>query len=464
MFSIGNILKGVITNNPLVSGVSSLIRNVAQKKAGTPATSMGINSNTQTPEATLATATAPKTTNVPVSNTVKATVSPTVTKTPVNAPIVPEAPQTPQAPQIAGFNTATPTTTIPQSYQDAINMLAQLSTMSGEEKAARSDLADFQKNTRLSIEGEAQRRIPKGFVGARQGQIARTAAAEEGNLIQNISNLMSERELAMNATKSIVDAQKPVPLTVGTGLVSPTSGQTVAGGVFGEGVTSVPAGTAFRQGDPFDEAVRQYMNTGDIPAKYNIPAFSSQIQARADDLFKQSGQGDTFNPIARKQGVASDTASLKEVQSKIDVQAPAIQSFSATAQNMLQTMNNAGLNQSNVPLKNAIDNLVSRGIWTSAERAKFNQQLDALVTDYARAKTGKSVLAVDDKKTYEQLISPNFTPQVLATIIGGIKQELGNDLDANTKQLQTIQGRIQGVDFNKNKSSSSDNIFAESWI
>lgn len=325
-------------------------------------------------------------------------------------------------------------------YMDYVNGLAQAQGYSPEYIQALQQQQQAQmQGQQLGLNSAALNsnlytgnNLPGDTLNYAQGA---TAKAQAQNTLQQAQN--SVQQLSANqqmevqalvrsgniaAAQALVQAYQPVSVSPGTSLVSPVNGQQTYSGVGGlVGVNSI---------NSVNTLGNQYPDAGILPT-------DSLEVARQKVSAAPSFQGST--PTGK-----ADIESLSTQQSYLDTTTRAYQTATSNLGTLQTFMQQSGLNDSNVPIINQIQNKVKGKLLDPGVVAAFTSSLEGLRAEYAQVLSRGGSVTDTERKTANALIPDDLNPQQLRTVTNQLSIEGQNAVNESQHQVDTIKGRLYG--------------------
>lgn len=207
----------------------------------------------------------------------------------------------------------------------------------------------------------------------------------------------------------------------------------------------------------------------------NSPAYRAQFQSQYQTAAGGTGIYNKLDTGGLQQNsdgtisLVSDAAKAlgagqsASVQSNIDIYnklAPAYKAANDDFTALTSFMQNAGLNQSNVPILNQVQNAVNAKVLDPGAVGAYNSYIQSLRSNYANllaARTG-SVAGVNDEAN--SLIPNNLTVSQLQLVKDALNANGQNILNATQQQIQQGLGSLQGnSSFTGNSSLSGGGLY-----
>lgn len=336
------------------------------------------------------------------------------------------------------------------SYSNTAGQSIPLPFITGQQAQIQREQATLAQPLESSLAlAQAQRQL--------QGTAAQAALTEADNRIANYDSFMKPVSTAYGGTLSQFD---PTTGTYKT-LVNPfgTATGTANGTDTGAGSTNAILG--------------QLAAAGIDTTRYNIPGLIAAVQNGATPADILAGRGAAAGIKAAavttaNAGPAADAASLKTQQAYLDTTNRAYQTATQNFTVLQNFMQQYGLNQSNVPLINQLQNKIKAGVADPGAVAAFNSQLAGLRAEYAQVLSRGGEVTDSSRASAASLIPDDLSPAQLATIEQQLNLEAGNAISESQSQINTIQGRINTngsagtTNFGTSSGSSSSNPFSAS--
>lgn len=397
--------------------------------------------------------------------------------------------------QTAPTQTATPvtgtsntggtvTTNPPQSSNPYLNQVQALSQLSPAEVDAQTQLNTLNSNATQGQFNVSQQPIAQGFISGQQAAMQTQANIAQQPLQQKLALAQAQRQAALDSAKTALQYQSPVSLGVGTNLVNPLTGDTVAEGqsyAAKQGVANVLSlskaypDAGILPTDTPDIAAQKASSAASFIAKFGKQSAQWNPNTGQFDIISTSklgtttpGSGFTGNPngngttptssgssplLSTPTSTATGTNQIKQVQQALGITADgingpqtkaAVQAFQ-TAHGLtpdgivgpktLAALNMAGTNKSSTPP--TVNSTVAAT--SSNPLSKLSGGAFTLVTtgDYQSGAypAQKAAALAEVRKTF-----PNFNPAVAAANAGAIADQ--------TKQQADVTRGITAADSN----------------
>jgi hypothetical protein len=365
----------------------------------------------------------------------------------------------PQAPTYAGLvgtlaeRAQTPSREVQDAYKAYQNKAENLRKYRQSVSSARADI--------LSAP------VLAGISQGREQAMTRAAAEREaalGSELEAASNLyqgtLTGQGQQLSALGTAAGLGAPVQVAPGSTLVTPFEGETVAGGLGGY--------ANYQTAEQVMGLIRQYPDAGYVydpnrSPQENLQTFQTEALKRSPTYQKETyGQPGAMSVVGGAQlGSAADlTKQASELQSVVN---GAEANFSL----LVDTARRGGVNDTNVPVLNTLQQNLNRGLTSSAAVAAFRQLLEDVrmqyatvlgggsVTDSARAQANAQIpddVSLSTLKTLEQ--SLKYAAQ---NRISGIQNQIGSLTNVNSAgnngesvsvgkyQYQKVNGKWQLV-------------------
>lgn len=370
-------------------------------------------------------------------------------------------PGAPATPNTSTDPTQNPLVTSP-AYQAAVSAYQAALPLTPEETQNQTDINNLQNSLRTAYTNTDNQSIPLDFITGQQKQLQSSEANLEAPLQAQAALLQAKRTANLDASKFAVqtasdqlsalrDISKPVSLSYGGELVNPVSGATINGGAFGS--TSGTTGTGIDPSTGLSPTastsdILGYLSTNGIDiTRYSGPGLINAVQngATAQDILSGRGAaagliaGDT---AAGSAGSKSDATSLAQQTQYLDTTTRAYNTATDNFNVLQNFMSQYGINQSNVPIINQLQNNVKAGATDPGAIAAFQTQLSGLRSEYAQVLSRGGEVTDTARNTALSLIPDNLSPSQMATIKTQLDKEGGNAIQEAQAQVNTIKSRL----------------------
>lgn len=239
--------------------------------------------------------------NNPVKPAIPGTVVNPATGGIVSQPATPAIPPTPETPATPPAPAPNPLFTNPE-YEAAQKEYRAAIPLTPEEIANQEEINKLQESIRAGSIGEAERPIPLEFITGRQKAIEQRGLALEAPLTAKAALLQAKRTGILEASKfkleqeaskigALREASKPVSVAMGSSLVNPITGKTVASG--GSYIDKQAHDTFFNLAQTYPDANIQWNDA--LSAQQNLQA--AQKAAQASPSFTARNTYYSTNPL-----------------------------------------------------------------------------------------------------------------------------------------------------------------------
>lgn len=283
-----------------------------------------------------------------------------------------------------------------------------------------------------------------------QGQSQNTYALAQNSIQQLSANQQMQvqaliRSGNISAAESLVQASQPVGVSPGTSLVSPLNGQQSYSGLGGlQGVN----------------AINQYNSLQQQHPDANIPAYN-------DSLSPAENQQLAMKAVATSPSFQSSTpegqaniSSLVQQQGYADTTNRAYQTATSNLGTLNTFMQQTGINSSDVPIINQIQNKIKAGLLAPGVVAAYQSSIAGLRAEYAQVLSRGGSVTDTERKSADTLIPDNLSPKQLATVTKQLSLEGTNAINEANSQVQSIKNRLSG---SNNSSSSNGGGSSTGW-
>lgn len=219
----------------------------------------------------------------------------------VSQPAMPAVPPTPKTPATPPAPAPNPLFTSPE-YEAAQKEYKAAIPLTQEEIANQEEINKLQESIRAGSIGEAERPIPLEFITGRQKAIEQRGLALEAPLTAKAALLQAKRTGMLEASKfkleqeagklgALREASKPVSVAMGSSLVNPLTGKTVASG--GSYTDKQAYDTFFNLAQTYPDANIKWNDA--LTAQQNLQA--AQKAAQASPSFEAKQTVYAINPL-----------------------------------------------------------------------------------------------------------------------------------------------------------------------
>lgn len=367
--------------------------------------------------------------------------------------------------------------TVANPYEQYAQQLAQANTLS-------PDYLNALKAVNTANLKAQQDQVNGQYVGDTagfaQGATARQENTDALNTLSATNALGVQQQIRQGnvaAATALTQASQPTSVSPGSSLVSPLNGQTTYSGL--GGLTSV-------------NAIDQYNSLQQSYPGANIPAYdpnqspaanqqiaqmavanSPQYQAQFLSTYSTPGGGTgVFNKLnsnllqpnadgtlslvggaAAALGSANAAALGQQVQS-YNTTSVAFNTVNSTLSNMIQFMQQNGIDQAGVPIINQLQNKFAGQTGGAGIIAAYNSDIQELRTNAAQViARGGSVAGTNDEAN--SLIPSNLSPDQLAPLAAQFKQNGVTALNQMQTQMSQITSQLPGGGSSQSFGSSS---------
>lgn len=353
------------------------------------------------------------------------------------------------------------------AYQNQVNEVAQAQGYSpayiqalNQQYGAQTQGAALQAN---STNINANVATGNGFTGFTTGQ-----AQTEGGIQQNL-NTQQEQTNAIQQLSA--NQQLNTQQLARTGAISAAQTQLQYSPTGMEGANAISSvnalsnqypGAGILPTDSIETAQQKVAQSSAYQAgfqsTYSTPGGGTGIYSKLNmNGFTQNSDGSLTLVPAAAAALGSANANVVQNQvSNLSTINSAIQSSSKTAQSMTSFMNQYGLNQSNVPIINQIQNSVNSQLPKAGALTALNVDLNTLRSDYSQFLIGRGGSVAGTNQEATDAIPNNISPSQLQTVIQQMQQDGQNTADSVSQQInQALSGISTNTDSSTNTSSSS---------
>lgn len=361
-----------------------------------------------------------------------------------------------------------PLTNSPE-LQAAIARLRGSYQLSPAEQDAQKQLNDINSSFGLADARTQGQPIAMPFITGQQAQLQREKAAETIGPAAALGLAQQNRTLAQNEAgaelgvatgqlSTIAGLNTKQALPFGSSTFTPASGAPGGGGPFGGSSTSSTPptpGSAFDPSNAIDQMVQTYLNTGEMPSNIaSMPQYAAVITQRANDIAQQQ-TGQPFNAAARKTALSTDQSSLGNLQTQYDQSNTSLGTVKANGKLLLDGLTKAGLNSSSLPIANAIQAAIAKGIIAPGDQAAFTNSLNTLQSEYAKMLMGTGIPTDQATGRAQAALPANLSAADLAKVLDRMVGEGTNAIGSLKTNIDTINKRINPYDFTGKKSATS---------
>lgn len=383
---------------------------------------------------------------------------------------------TPAVPSISSLDPSNnPLVSSPQ-LEAALKALQDAQAPTSAELAAEQGLANLNTSYQQAYVNAEGQPIPLDFITGQQRRLQESVQSLAAPLQAQATIEQAKRQAAINASNYALQAEQnklqslreintPVTIPLGGTAITPANPNTTLGtGIFGMSSGAIgstlqtspeaPYGQPFNPSNALDADTEQYMNSGSMPTsgRFLTPGYSAIVQQRADQLSQQM-TGQPFNASQRTSQVSADTQSLQNIQTQTDQANSSLNTIVANGQLLLQGLTAAGLNSTNVPIANAIQQVMAKNLVNPGQAAAFENSLNTLQNEYAKLLMGKGSTTDNARNSAEAALPSTLSASQLAQVIDRIVNEGQNFITSLSQQTQAIQKRLSPYNFNVSPSN-----------
>jgi hypothetical protein len=366
-----------------------------------------------------------------------------------------------------------------QDYASSFSLSPDILSTQGQLNDITSRQAMLNANEKAGEANVQDQPIAMSLIGGQQAALQRQLAAQQGQqaalaipLQQKLALAQMQREAAQKQTQaqlqnqqSLLDLNKGVAVAPGTSLVQPYTGSELFSGIGGlQGKSALD--TFYNLQQTYPDAAIQWDNSKspqeNLAAAQQAASKSPNYQAKANSfsVFTTPGGGQSI--INTKTGQPTSTLSTPEQGASANANAASLKTQQVYSDNITGAFNTAnsnlatitnlmqkyGLNQSNVPIVNQLNNNLKAQADPGAIGA-FNAAIKSVRGEYARVLAKGGEVTDKDNANAASLIPDNISPQDLNKVAAQLQAEAKNAISAANQNIQDIQGRL-------NQSSSQD--------
>lgn len=353
-------------------------------------------------------------------------------------------------------------------YLDYVNGLAQAKGYSPDYVSAlQATQAAQLRNAQL--EGNLATGMTPGDTQAYASGI--TARAQSLNSIQSLAaqQALQAQELIRQGNiagaSAIVDAYKPQPVSPGSSLISPATGQTMYGGA-GAYSDYQAQQTYFNLAQNFPDAQIPAYNP-QLSAQQNLqiaqqsaaksPSFQSRnlvLTQLPDGSYGyvqknqlSTGASGGINTLISSEQGASAKANASSLAQQTQYFDTTQRAYTTALQNLSvlqQFMQQNNINQSNIPIINQLQNKVKAAALDPGVIAAFQSSLAGLRAEYSQVLARGGARSVETDNEAKSLIPDDLNPSQLQTVTAQLNKEGANAVNEARSQIQAIQSRLAG--------------------
>lgn len=385
--------------------------------------------------------------------------------------------------------TGTTTTGTSSAQNDYINTLkaardqyANYAKPSDAESNTRIDLADL--NSGYTSAKTAARQGYENTLNASGGLLGgaqqaatteqRHANADLANTADQInakanmlSALTGNREANTTYAEGVLNQLKPISTTAGTSLVDPTSGKAVYGGS-GAYTDKQAQDTYFNLQQTYPDAQIPVYDLNKSPqenlqAAQTAAAGSPSFGAKGLVAVKDPAGGITFvdkkqvngslaqNPdgtytlLSGAQGATNKAtaASLGQQYKYLDTATRATNTANQNFDSLVTFMQQNGINDSNTPIVNQINNKIKSGLTDPAALATYRSSIETLRAEYAQVLSKGGEVTDSVRKEANTVIPDDLSPSQLNVLRQRIQTETKNAIGEAQGQIDDSLKRIK---------------------
>jgi hypothetical protein len=265
---------------------------------------------------------------------------------------------------------------------------------------------------------------------------AQTGQNAVGSLVQNAANKGQNLSDFIAAYKGVTNGSQTAAGTTGSQTMNITTpGYTTATVANAGGLTQ----------SAIDLAAMQYLTSGKMPVLRGASApltgqQKNAVQARAGEL------GAGGNIAANKAQLTSLTSSLSQQQKYSDTITRSLNTATDNLNNnLLPFMKENGINDSNTPIINQLENKAKAGLIDPGAIATFQAHINDLRAEYSQVLSKGGARSVETDGAAKSLIPDDLSVEQMQKLSDGITADANNAIKSSTDQLSQIQKQINNI-------------------
>lgn len=331
----------------------------------------------------------------------------------VQAPVV----EAPKQPTYGGIiqslvNKAQPS----EQYNNLMNQAAEQYKVAGDtNQVIQRSQSDALHNPNFSLDTGIGR---AGQIQQNYGQIGANALTQAQGLTSLAGAANTQQSLQQSALGTAANLASPQQVGYSSQFLDPVTGQPI----------NPQAGNDMQSA--VDLQVQKLKSGATDPASARA-ALANYGQAGINALEQSLGSG--FNPnvsSANQQSAAELTSQANQLQSTFN-------GVDANFELLLNTAKLGGLNDSNVPALNALQQNVARGLASSEAVINFKNTLSAVRAGYANI-LGGGTTTVDSQNRAQEAIPDNISIGALRSLGEQLKSEAKNRIAGINQQVKSL--------------------------
>lgn len=250
-------------------------------------------------------------------------------------------------------------------------------------------------------------------------------AADSG---QNLSQFIA-------SYKGIPNTSQGAPGTTGSNTVDSTT----------QGYSTQPVSSAggITQA-AIDQAALQYAMTGKMPS-IGLGSTGMAAQKKNAIMNRAAELGNNTNIAGNEAQLKSLTGTLGQQTDYLNTTQRAYNTAQDNLKVITQLVSDNGLNQSDVPIINQIQNAVKSNLTDPGTVAAFQSGLAGLRSEYSQVLAKGGVRSVETDNAAAKLIPDNLSPTQLQQVTTQLGQEGGNAIKEAQDQVSAVNDQINGI-------------------
>jgi len=304
---------------------------------------------------------------------------------------------------------------------------------------ANNALTDFRRNAIEYEKGIYSAPTSARVMQGRDAQVQAANAARENALAAGVTNALANQGQQITALNNAGTLAQPVQIAPGSTLSNPLDGSTIAGGLGGY--------ANFQTAEQVMGLIRQYPDAQYVydqtkTPQENLQAFQSTALQRSPTYQKSTYGQPGATSLLGGAGLTS-AVDLKQKASEIQ----AISNGAEANFNLLvNTAQQGGVNDLNVPILNRLQQNVSRGLTSDSAVALFRATLESVRAQYASI-LGGGTTTDQSRNAAAQQIPDDISLAALKALESQLKFEAQNRVAGFEQQIQALtagQGQTGG--------------------
>jgi hypothetical protein len=314
------------------------------------------------------------------------------------------------------------------------------SQLSPEEIAATKAINDYTASYNAGTNQNLDKTIPLEFITGQNASLERRYNAGVVPLQNDAALAQAKRTAALSASKAALDQENTNRGFIKDSYTSVPYGASLYNTATKESVGGVSSDDQALIGKALADGK---ITTADI-TRYGMP---SLIQALKADP--------SYSAVSIKAGNAADQSSLVTNQGYLDTTTRAYNTATANLGTLTSFMTKYGINDSNTPVINQLNNKVKAGLTDPGAIAAFKSSLEGLRSEYAQVLSRGGTVTDTSRNQANSLIPDDLSPAQLAIVTSQLSKEGTNAIKEAQGNVDVIKKRLAAPKSTNLGSSSS---------